>query len=46
MSHLGRPDGKPNAKMSLKVVADKLQDVIFRYLLLLIIIVIIIITSC
>jgi phosphoglycerate kinase len=26
MSHLGRPDGKPNAKMSLKVVGEKLQE--------------------
>ncbi|EKX53881.1 hypothetical protein GUITHDRAFT_91943 [Guillardia theta CCMP2712] len=26
MSHLGRPDGKPNAKMTLKPVADKLGE--------------------
>lgn len=28
MSHLGRPDGKPNAKMSLKPVADRLGELL------------------
>ena len=28
MSHLGRPDGKVNAKMSLKHIADKVSDII------------------
>ncbi len=30
MSHLGRPDGKPNPKYSLKPVADKLQEILSR----------------
>ena len=30
MSHLGRPDGKKNAKYSLKPVADKLQELLGR----------------
>jgi phosphoglycerate kinase len=28
MSHLGRPDGSPNAKYSLKPVADKLSELL------------------
>ena len=27
MSHLGRPDGKPNPTMTLKPVADKLGEI-------------------
>jgi phosphoglycerate kinase len=30
MSHLGRPDGSPNAKFSLKVVAKKLEELLKR----------------
>lgn len=30
LSHLGRPDGKKNAKMSLKPVADQLSSVLNR----------------
>jgi len=30
MSHLGRPDGKPNPKYSLKPVAEKLQELLGR----------------
>lgn len=30
MSHLGRPDGKPNPKFSLRPVAEKLQELIGR----------------
>ena len=28
MSHLGRPDGNPNAKYSMKPVADKLTELL------------------
>jgi phosphoglycerate kinase len=30
MSHLGRPDGSPNAKYSLKPVATKLSELLER----------------
>ena len=30
LSHLGRPDGKKNAKMSLKPVADNLSTLLNR----------------
>jgi phosphoglycerate kinase len=30
MSHLGRPDGSPNAKYSLKPVAEKLSELLER----------------
>lgn len=30
MSHLGRPDGSPNAKYSLKPVADELKTLLNR----------------
>mmetsp|Transcript_63142 Transcript_63142/g.131289 ORF Transcript_63142/g.131289 Transcript_63142/m.131289 type:complete len:430 (-) Transcript_63142:143-1432(-) len=30
MSHLGRPDGKPNAKMTLKPVADRLGELMSK----------------
>lgn len=31
MSHLGRPDGLPNAKYSMKPVAEELKQLLNRY---------------